>query len=371
MHRSSRSIAHRPVVDLESGAVLAVEVVASPPPVPRSASGAVTPREQILIAEWLVNLIGQSGASGTLLPLVLPLPARMLTAGDEFVSLLDSRLRRSGRRPSDITLMLSPELSALPRQFVTSGVARLRSAGFRCGFGTALVSPDLVLETVPYLIRLDPSIVSDVASDQRRTTVVEGLARIGRGSGVYSMASGIKHGEDVVRLRRCGLRVGTGPFFAEDTWLPGERVTPVPEPTADAQDQQDSGPQITEFMLPPVGFGADVSCDEVLDAFTGDTALNSAVLIDHRDRPLGVIDRTRFLLSVTGRYGHALHAKRPALRLAEPPRTVPAWMSAIAALRVAGQDNARVYDDMIATNAYGQVVGVVHVADLIQSLSRS
>ncbi|WP_369974539.1 EAL domain-containing protein [Nocardiopsis sp. FIRDI 009] len=362
---------YRPVVDLDSSAVVAVEVVTSLPPTGRDSMAEVTPREQMMVAEWLLTLVREAASTESLLPLVLPLPARTLTAGDEFVSLVDSRLRQAGRRPRDITFLLTADLADLPRQTVTSGVARLRTAGFRCGFGTALVRPDLILETTPFLIRLDPTIVSGISSDQRRTTVVEGLARLGRGSGVYAMASGVSSADDVVRLRRCGLRVGTGTFFADDDWRPGDRVTQVPEPVTTDQDASDAGPQITEFMLPPVGFDADSTAGEILDAFTKDPALNSVILIDHRDRPLGVIDRTRFLLSVTGRYGHALHAKRPSMRLAESPRTVPAWMSALAALRVAGQDNSRVYEDLIATNSYGQVVGVVHVSDLIQSLSRS
>ncbi len=164
-------------------------------------------------------------------------------------------------------------------------------------------------------------------------------------------------------LNSGGANACTGAGGFQDTHATAEHL-------AAALDDSDAGPRVTEFMVPPVDFDAESTGGQVLEAFTGDTALNSVVLIDHQDKPIGVIDRTRFLLSVTGRYGHALHAKRPALRLAESPRTVPAWTSAIAALRVAGQDRERVYDDLIVTNPYGQCLGVVHVSDLIQSLSR-
>ncbi|WP_394296655.1 EAL domain-containing protein [Nocardiopsis halotolerans] len=368
--RSPSAPGYRPIVDLDSGAVVAVEIAAAPPPVARGAHTEATAQEETAVAEWLLALVREVAGTESLLPLVLPLPARVL-AGEGFVALAESLLRRAGRRPRDITFMLSPDLTELPRGAVVSGVARLRSAGFRCGFGTAMVRPDLVVEAAPFLMRIDPPIVSRVAGDQRHATVVEGLARIGRGSGVYALASGVGSTEDVVRLRRCGIRVGTGPFFADQTWRPGERVTPVPEPETGRDGAEDTGPRVTEFMVPPVGLDSDATAEQVLESFTGDPALNSLVLVDHRERPVGVVDRTRFLLSVTGRYGHALHAKRPALRLAEAPRTVPAWMSALAALRVAGQDTERVYDDLIATNGYGQCLGVVRVSALIQSLSRS
>ncbi|MBE1457570.1 EAL domain-containing protein (putative c-di-GMP-specific phosphodiesterase class I) [Nocardiopsis terrae] len=367
--RARTTLSYRPVVDLDSGAVVAVEVAAAPPG--RRGGAEVSEREAAAVADWLLSLVREAAGAEGLLPLVLPLPAWALAAGEDFAVLAESGLRRAGRRPRDVTFMLTADLAELPRATVLSGVARLRASGFRCGFGTAMARPDLVVEAAPFLIRLDPSLVSGIDGDHRNGGIVAGLARIGRSSGVYAVAAGVTSAEEIVRLRECGVRLGGGTFFADQGWRPGERVTPVPEPAAAAQGDADSGPRVTEFMVPPVGFDSNSTAEQILEAFTGDPALNSVVLIDHRERPLGVIDRTRFLLSVTGRYGHALHAKRPALRLAEAPRTVPAWMSAIAALRVAGQDRERVYDDLIATNPYGQCLGMVHVSALIQSLSRN
>ncbi|MEU3018590.1 EAL domain-containing protein [Nocardiopsis sp. NPDC007018] len=363
-----RGPAFRPVVDLDSGAVVAVEVVANVP------AGLGRPDGRgggpALVAEWLASLVRAGDGVESQLPLVLPLPSVALADGTGLAGLVESALRRAGRRPRDVTLMLTPDLVELPRATVLTAVAGLRSLGFRCGFGTAMARPDLVVEATPFLIRLDPVLVSGIDGDQRNGGIVDGLARIGRSSGVYAMATGVDRGEEIVRLRECGVRLGCGAFFAGPGWRPGERVNPVPEPAATALDDSDAGPRVTEFMVPPLDFDSESTGEHVMEAFTQDTALNSVVLIDHRERPTGVIDRTRFLLSVTGRYGHALHAKRPALRLAESPRTVPAWMSAISALRVAGQDRERVYDDLIVTNPYGQCVGVVHVSDLIQSLAR-
>ncbi|WP_067605455.1 EAL domain-containing protein [Nocardiopsis listeri] len=366
--KKRRGPTFRPIVDLDSGAVVAVEVVA---PVPEglgrpNGSG----REAALVAEWLSALVRSVGGTESLLPLVLPLPSVALADGGGLPAMAESALRRAGRRPRDVTLMLTPDLVDLPRDIVMAGVSGLRSVGFRCGFGTGMARPDMVLEALPFLIRLDPKLVAGIDSDQRHSGIVEGLSRIGRSSGVYALGAGVTRAEEIMRLRECGVRLGSGTFFTDPGWRPGEKVTPVPEPAATTLGDTDAGPRVTEFMVPPLDFDSESTGEHVLEAFTADAALNSVVLIDHRERPTGVIDRTRFLLSVTGRYGHALHAKRPALRLAESPRTVPAWMSAIEALRVAGQDRERVYDDLIVTNPYGQCLGVVRVSDLIQSLSR-
>lgn len=364
-----RGIGYVPVVNLSSGSVVAIECVSDPPTseLPGAERGAPW---QARVAAWLPELVRAAAAHESLLPLVLPLPARCLAAGEGFVARLEGEMRRVGRRPRELTFMIGPDLPDLPHETVVSGISGLRAAGFRCAFGTAMVRPDLVLRAAPFLMRIDPGTVSGAATDHRHRTVLEGLTRIGRGSGVYAMASGLTTADDVVLLRNCGVGVGTGPFFASSDWVPGERVTPVPEPISGGE-LKGSGPSVSEFMVPPVGCDADATAEEVLETFSGDQALNSVVLIDQRERPLGLIDRTRFLLSVTGRYGHALHAKRPALRLAEPPRTVPVRTSALAALRIAGREVDRVYDDIIAVNTYGQCAGVVQVSRLIQALSQA
>jgi hypothetical protein len=76
------------------------------------------------------------------------------------------------------------------------------------------------------------------------------------------------------------------------------------------------------------------------------------------------------LLQLSGAYGHALHARRPAARLADPPRPVPRTVPAIAALRAAGAEDERVYDDLVVVDEVGRCLGIVRVADLIRAMSR-
>jgi CBS domain containing-hemolysin-like protein len=111
------------------------------------------------------------------------------------------------------------------------------------------------------------------------------------------------------------------------------------------------------------------TADDVLTAFNAERGVTSVVLVDAHQRPRHTIDRTRFLLAVSGPYGHALHAHKPAARLADPPRLVPRTVPAIAALRAAGKEDERVYDDLVVTDEVGRCLGIVRVGDLIRSLS--
>ncbi|TDQ45957.1 EAL domain-containing protein [Actinorugispora endophytica] len=353
----------RPIVDLDSGAVLAVE--------------ALLPSEEqrgedvSALSERLGRLAREVVSRESLLPLVLPVPARLLTAGREPFAHLEDTLRRTGRRPRDITLMVGAELRELPHPHLLRGVGHIREMGFRYALGTARVAPDVLVETAPFLFRVDGTLTSGLPGNERFTAIVEGMARIGRGAGSFPLASGVTSVPQLASLRRAGVRLAQGPLFAGDDWAPGERVAPVPDLSLDSTSPGlDPGPRVSEFMLPAVTMTGEATSEEVLEAFSNDSALNSVILIDHRERPVAAVDRARFLLAITGPYGHALHARRPAQRLADSPRTVPRSAPALTALRAAGTERERVYDDLIATNEFGQCMGVVHVGDLIRSLSR-
>jgi len=352
----------RPIVDLDSGAVLAVEAV--------HPSGARPGEDVARLAERLNRTAHEVAARESLLPLVLPVPARLLTAGREpFVSLAGV-LRPRGRRPRDVTLMVDADLRLLPREHLAASLAVVRELGFRYAFGTARIPPDLLVETAPFLVRIDGALTAGLPDDERSVAVVDGMARIGRGAGTFPLASGVSSVEQLASLRRIGVRLAQGPLFAGDGWVPGDRVTQVPDLSLDRGAPDPAGPRVSDFMVPAVTMAVDATAEEVLESFSNDTALTSVVLLDHRERPVAALDRARFLLSVTGPYGHALYAKRPARKLADPPRTVPRTAPALAALRIAGSDRERVYDDLVAVNEFGQCMGVVHVGDVIRGLSR-
>ncbi|TQN31405.1 EAL domain-containing protein (putative c-di-GMP-specific phosphodiesterase class I) [Haloactinospora alba] len=358
---SDGALLFRPIVDLDSGAVLAA-AIEEPRDVPESSPDALVSH-----FSWLAR---RASAEEALLPLVLPL-AVPAAEDPGVLRVLEHELRRAGRRPRDVTLMLGTNLSSVDRDSLRQLVERVRELGFRCAFGTVSVPPDLLVETAPFLFAIDAGIVASLPAEERYVGVVEGVTRIGRGSGIFPMACGVSTHAQLTAVRSAGIRLAHGPLFADDAWRPGDRIRPVPgDPPAAAGRGEKDELRVSAFIAPLVSMDSEVTAEEVLDVFTQDTALNSVVLTDHRERPVAVLDRSRFLLAVTGPYGHALHAKRPARRLADAPRTVrrdfPVWE----ALRIAGAEREQVHDDVVVVNEFGQCTGIIHVGDLIRALSR-
>lgn len=105
---------------------------------------------------------------------------------------------------------------------------------------------------------------------------------------------------------------------------------------------------------------------------TGSPDVSGVVLVDETGVPVRSVHRSRFLLSMSGRYGHALYADRPAAKLGDPPRTVGVDATAWEVLDVvADGDRDRTSDDVAVVDRYGRCVGVVRLADLVRALAES
>jgi diguanylate cyclase (GGDEF)-like protein len=129
-------------------------------------------------------------------------------------------------------------------------------------------------------------------------------------------------------------------------------------------------PRVTELMHPARSLPATALADDVRTVLADDRSANCVVLVDEFGRPVWTIDRNRFLLAVTGPYGHALHAKRSAARLADEPRVIPVGASVFDLLDVlSGAVPARGNDDVVVVDAARRCLGVVRATDLVRAIA--
>lgn len=388
----SASVVFHPVVDLQMGTVVAVEThsgPATPGPSHRDpgASARLEPPPALRLdpAEYDVRRAVQAARAtsqlGTLLPLQLILRAETVAQGQIPLTALHNGLRDTGRRPHEVIVCISGGFPPAQRSALSAAMHGLRSAGYLVGFaglGTTHAPLDLLVDGTPYLVKLDPELARQAATDPRRSALVEALVRLAHRVGTHVQAAGVSTEDQLAYLREVGVRLVQGPLLAGPDWQPGMRVTvpmPVPQEGSDSssgrrrRERAELGPRVSEYTLPAVTMDLNVTADEVLNVINAEHGPTSVVLVDEQQRPRFTVDRTRFLLAISGAYGHALHAQKPAARLADKPRVVPKTVPAIAALRAAGKESDRVYDDLVVTDELGRCVGIIRVSDLIRSLS--
>jgi EAL domain-containing protein (putative c-di-GMP-specific phosphodiesterase class I) len=378
-----------PLVDLATGNVIAVETHPGPagtttPRSPRSLHDLdplTGPQVRIDPAEDDVRRALRAARAtaelGTQLPLQLVLRAETLAQGQVPLSALHQGLLDVGRRPQEVIVCMSGGFAPAQRTAVSAALHGLRHAGYLIGFaglGTVHAPLDLLIDGTPYLVKLDPELARLAVSDPRKSTLVEALVGVAHRIGTHVLAPGVTTEDQLVHLRALGVRLVQGPLLAGSDWRPGMRVT-VPalvereQPSGGSHRNHDLGPRVSEFTMPAVTMELTATADQVLTVLNDEPGTTSVVLVDEQQRPRYTVDRTRFLLRISGAYGHALHAHKPAARLADAPRLVPKTVPAIAALRAAGKESERVYDDLVVIDEIGRCLGIVRVADLIRSLS--
>jgi EAL domain-containing protein (putative c-di-GMP-specific phosphodiesterase class I) len=342
----------RPLVDLEAGAVVAIEALAGP-----AAPDAETDAELAIVAARAAV------ERESLLPLQLTvrMPTVLNTAA---MTRLHEALGALGRRPRGVIISATGG-------YLDGAITALRDiqrAGYLLGLIDAASLPlGFIAEVAPYLVKIDPAPARRAVADPRASALAEALVALGRRIGTHVLAPGIIADDQLSHMRGLGIRLAQGPLLAPASWRPG---MPVTIPVGSSSPASDAlGPRVTEFVLPATVIPDTATADEVLTAFNAEPGTSSVVLIDGDQRPVATVDRTRFLLRLAGAYGHALHAHKPAAGLADPPRPIPRTVPAIAALRAAGGDADRVYDDLVVVDEVGRCLGVVRVGDLIRSLA--
>ncbi|WP_228640063.1 EAL domain-containing protein [Microtetraspora sp. AC03309] len=353
-----------PIVDLDTGGVIAVEVAAGDVP-------GLAPSD---ISSTVRGLLAASRAEA-LLPLVLPIPARAVIGGSGGLAPLHEAVRVSGRRPRELILVIEGEIPAADRRALLAGIDGLRAAGYLVAFGglgSAHLPLDLLADASPYVIVLARDLVDRVPRDPRRSALAESLVGVARALGAHVLAPGLRDEAQLAATRGWGIRLAQGPLLAPIDWKPSSgRVQlhvplPVPDTTPVAALL---GPRVQELLLPAVTLSSEATAEDVVAAFGSEPSITSVILVDEYQRPVGSVDRSRFLLFMAGAYGHALHAKKPARRLADTTRTVPRTTPAIAAMQLAGRDATRVYDDLVVVDEVGRCMGIVRVGDLIRHVA--
>ncbi|WP_271218392.1 EAL domain-containing protein [Streptosporangium carneum] len=342
-----------PIVDLDTGGVIALQA-------PGDGHGNLSSA---------IRTVTQVSRSEALLPLVLPVPSSAVIGGSAALAPLHEALRTVGRRPREVILMVRGDFAQVERQSLLTGLDGLRAIGYLIAvgdLGTAHIPLDLLTDAAPYLAVISPDLIARMPRDPRRAALAESLAALARGVGAHVLAPGVAEEAQLSAVRSWGVRLAQGPMLIPG---PSGRVH-VPIPVVQQEPTQALlGPRVQEFLLPAVTLPAEATAEEAVDAFGTEPSITSVILVDEYQRPKGSLDRSRFLLSIATRFGHALYGKKPALRLADSVRSAPKTTPAIAAMQVAGRDAERVYDDLVVIDEFGRCMGIVRVADLIRQVA--
>ncbi|MFJ4471124.1 EAL domain-containing protein [Streptomyces sp. NPDC089424] len=355
--------AFQPVVNLSTGGVAALEILARPE---AGEILAEARRDPELDGRLAVLAVRAAVRKESLLPFHVNVFAGTLADLGGLTS-LHAAVRGAGRMPWEVTIDVCPPYTHVPQHALLEAVAALREQGFRIsadGVGDGDVPLRLLTDLGPDLVKLDASLLARPAAVRAMRTLCDEL-------GALLCVEGVETELQFAAALSAGAQLAQGELFAPPARLPAAEVyVPPRSPETDAPSP--SGPLVREFVRPAALLPANASAAQVRALLTGSPDVSGVLLVDRDGVPVRSMHRSRFLLSLSGRYGHALYADRPAAKLGDAPRTVGIDATAWEVLEVVadgGRD--RTSDDVAVVDAYGRCVGVVRLADLVRALAET
>ncbi|GAA1864710.1 GGDEF domain-containing protein [Pseudonocardia ailaonensis] len=370
-----------PQANLVTGAVVGIAIQ----PRPRDpgmaevvAATAATPGRAALDVGAVAGGIRRAAELGVRLPLHVDLLADTVADDGGALEALHDTVREAALNPADLTIEIGPPLGdAWDEHAVLAGARALRARGYRigvAGVGEHDHPLALIARLAPDQVTLDPCLVVDLDTDPGGQVVLDAVTRLCRRIGAEPVATGIGSAADLEALRRHGLRIGRGPLLGDATRRPVTRLAaalPVPAPVIRPAARRSAGPSsLVEFVRPAVTLAETAPGDEARALFRTSPELGTVVLTTASQRPVATLERDRFLLGVSGRFGHALFAGRPARELADPPRVLPLGADPAEALELVREaDPRRAHDDIVVVDEFGRCRGVARVADLMTAMA--
>ncbi|MDQ1043781.1 GGDEF domain-containing protein [Streptomyces sp. V4I2] len=355
--------AFQPVVNLTTGGVAGLEILARPETGDILAEAR---RDPELDGRLAVLAVRSAVRRETLLPLHVNVFAGTLADLGGLTPLHDA-VRQAGRLPWEVTIDVGPPYTHVPQQALLEALAGLREQGFRIsadGVGDGDVPLRLLTDIAPDLVKLDASLLARPAAVRAMRTLCDEL-------GALLCVEGVETELQCAAALSAGAQLAQGELFAPTSRLPAADVY-VPPRSPGVVEPPRSGPTVREFVRPAALLPATASASQVRALLTGSPDVSGVLLVDRDGAPVRSVHRSRFLLSMSGRYGHALYADRPAAKLGDPPRTVGVDATAWEVLDVvAVGDRDRTSDDVAVVDRYGRCVGVVRLADLVRALAEN
>ncbi|AXB48280.1 diguanylate cyclase [Amycolatopsis albispora] len=380
------SFAFQPLYSLHTGGAVALEALARAGAGEHSvarllddaARAGRLAETDVALAAHAVRQEADGGSAETLLPLHLNLSAASVAEGAQrFTPLLDV-LDEVGRRPREVVLEIGPPFSRVRPADLLESMAALTDLGFRLaldGLGRGDLPLALLAAAPVSTLKVDGTLIArspNSPNDTATAAVFESLLHFASRTGARLVATGIENTQHFEVVRGLGIRVAQGPLFTgteQGGWLDG--VT-APLPITAGPAMPSAAPGVKDFLKPATTLPATATCEDVREALASTERATGIVGVDERERPLWSVDRARFLLAFTGPYGHALHAKRSADRLADTPHTIDVEASALELLDVvADADWDRTGDDVVVVDRRGRCLGVVQVTEVVRGVAEA
>ncbi len=271
------------------------------------------------------------------------------------------RVLARAERLDGLVVELVPRLARRDEPRFAACVAELREAGVRFAVGR-VGGEDAVLRFVglvrPALAKLDGVLVADLDRMPAKRALLYEIERMASRFGTTLVAMGVSRTEELDALLRLRIPLAQGPLIG----VRAKTLTPVAFPLSRYVRERGTAMLEPGSLAPlveraPVVAAGEDAAAAVARAFAADAGLTWVVLLDARDRPVGLQERN-------------------AMGRGEPPAgelLIVGVTNGIAevAQRAMLRDPARRFEPLVCCDASGGYAGIVTLERLVEALARA
>jgi diguanylate cyclase (GGDEF)-like protein len=226
-------------------------------------------------------------------------------------------------------------------------------------FGAGAANMRHVDALAPRYLKLDRTLITDIASDPRKTAMVEALVRYTWRTDSHLVAEGVETTADLEHLRGLGVGVAQGYAIArpQPPW-------PGLDPSVLGAISRQPPPQ---GKLPSIVVQSDaLTAAEAQGLFARDTQLTAIALVDRSERVRALLTRNRLLTSMGS-------GEPCAVRLADtdPLLVQPSTTRAEIVSRAIARETDRRYDPILVVDEAWRLIEAITIEELLQESSAS
>ncbi|MEA2169489.1 MAG: hypothetical protein QOF76_2789 [Solirubrobacteraceae bacterium] len=343
-----------PIADLRRGGVAAYEVLLA-----FDGDRAASPRERA--AELHAQAAGPLEAQ--LLAIALTERARLPSGALLAVNVSGAALRSpevgaalTAAGSLENVVVVVTEDAADP---VDDPLEAVRDAGGQIGLdetGSGYASLHRILVVRPEFVRIGARFVSGVDVDPAKAAVIEAISGLAARMDARVAADGISSRQELSAVRQLGVPYGQGRLFGPPPAVMGALTKRSADAIRSAAPALEPAQTVAGLIEARAPLAWASSLDEVADAFLVDPSTEVLVLVDERNRPLALAERSALLRGET--------YERPVMRI-----TPTSPMRAVAR-RAAARPMLERFHPLVACDRRGVYLGLVRVEALLDALGQ-
>lgn len=242
-------------------------------------------------------------------------------------------------------------------------------------FGKGYAGFNRVYFLHPQYVKIDISLISSIAQDMVKSSLVEGFVKFCRNENIHLIAEGIETEEELKKLIELGVDYGQGYFLGKPAKKPG-RISEDIKKTIKKERKKSISPTNPPSFFGTIGTicqkrgttSSDTKALAIFEYFKKNPEISELCVTDKNQKVCGLLTKSYVDNCFGGMYGFSLYSRFTVAELLnqnylEVDCRLPIEMVARLALI---RPNSILYDAIIVSDE-GTYVGIVTVKDLLEA----